>query len=485
MNKIIAQLTLLSLSLILGQYTTPGINPSELKVCAILFSISLIVHFSGRIISSNIKLIEIDTLFTVGYLSVNASIPLLFIFESLSASTLRWASNSEFYFGKAFYYSCAGLCCFYIGFDLINRDLQSPKLKKPVRKLAKSEELATILLMTMSGVFLVVVFLARNGSSYLSGSYNGVLSISGYETLMLQHGRTLISLSATLSVLIIARTRRLSFIPICSIAATVALVIVYMIHGDRSDMIITIIPTVMALYYKRIIQLPTLLFGFSAIVIIMQLMLTYRSGERSMSNILANEIPSLNEAFYTIANNLGQSGNLNGIAISHLENAEHFNGQFFISNIPGLIPFAHSFMVSRFWNANEVTATSSNFLTITLNGNFLSGGVGTSTVAESLLDFGKFGLIYTHLFIGFVAGLVFKYSKNADLQIGHQCIYMFACGVFLTMPRYGAAEVIFKTFLSGFVFYICISTLVRYFFAPTTCSPQIDQHSVSMKHTGL
>lgn len=300
----------------------------------------------------------------------------------------------------------------------------------------------------------VFIFYYFNGRMYLSGGYSQEMlnSMSGtmstYSTILVE---LLISCSVMVNLYLISdenyNLSAVGYIKSFSLifySAVLIYILLAFAFGDRGP-IITIVLSMMFGYVmvtKRQFRFRTLVFWFAIGGLLVSVIGIARmdrtEGSYNMQNDYVMTIISLNSVC-PFTEELAGSNRTAIWAVESTPSSYPFrNGLFTLNNLIGIIPFSNTALNAFGINLNGDNhySHSSGFLSWYDQGDYVTSGVGTSTIADIYLDFGVFGVFIVLLMLGWLFNnldyaIVNYKAKNLSLIAMVSCIVLFSNSIYL------------------------------------------------------
>jgi hypothetical protein len=326
----------------------------------------------------------------------------------------------------------------------------------------------TALLLGLAGLGALAVFVLLHGTSYLSGSYQGINSMDRNGATILLGSKIFITSGGTLGMLILQNRRLpISIIRFCAITPVFALLALFIWHGDRGECVAVLLPLIAAFYLRKSPTLISVGLALAASFPVLGVIRLARGfSERGLSAIVAaSSEQQVIESYQSTAGNLGFSGGLTGVAMALVEEKGSNHGIYLIQSCISVIPFSNR-LIGLFSDENVFSETNpSVFLTMTVRGT-LDSGTGTNTVASALLDLGSPGVLLIHFLLGYVFGYIVFNVRRGQCGSIFPLAHCLTVGIAAVVARYDVGFFI-KLIGLSLILFIATATAVSLFWFKT------------------
>lgn len=279
------------------------------------------------------------------------------------------------------------------------------------------------------GVPLIILFLVTINTS--STDAIEVSGVSGYSGLMLE---ALIIAYVILNCrnIVLSGKRTVSIKDyVVAQRSPIILAAIYifikLLIGDRGPIIISVLAFTLGYIYvtKAKVSLLKLAFFIITASFIMNVIGLARRLDKSESflnrvntTIENREILYYPSSFLPNTRELASSVRTLHISVSNVPSyITHFNGLFFIEDLMLFIPSLRSTFI-RVFDIPKQFSSSAQFITWISLGENRTWGTGTSSVADTYLDFGIFGILIVYFIFGYLSrGMELVIASNAAVSI--------------------------------------------------------------------
>lgn len=330
------------------------------------------------------------------------------------------AGNTRDQVCRASMFSVAVLAIFAIGYNLLpDRFSQvSKQIKFDRENLVRwrTAGLVAMLFAVASGLLIVAML----GRGAFTGMYKGTDTGSrGLNYLMLLSTTTMMSGMAMFTLASFQLRKSIVGLGILGPLLIIGYTLAFLVHGDRDVTFLTVFVLAVA-YTERIRRIPFVVLP--AILIVGIIAYAFAGAARISSE---RTIQSYFGRMYQVREKLPLDSGLLElamqvrqlyVAMSYFPDKRDFgHGRFMLPPMISSIPMANRLLLTHLWLKSSGTheQNSSHFLTwvkIYRAGNY---GAGTTSVADSYIDFGYSGAIIMHLFMGILAKFVEQKSRSS------------------------------------------------------------------------
>ena len=336
------------------------------------------------------------------------------------------AGNTRDQVCRASMFSVAVLAIFAIGYNLLpDRFSQvSKQIKFDRENLVRwrTAGLVAMILAVASGLLIVAML----GRGAFTGMYKGTDTGSrGLNYLMLLSTTTMMSGMAMFTLASFQLRKSILGLGILGPMLIFGYTLAFLVHGDRDVTFMTVFILAVA-YTERIRRIPFLVltgiltFGIIAYAFAGAARI---SPERTIQSYFGRmyqvrEKLPLDSGVLELAMQVRQLY----VAMSYFPEKRDFGyGRFMLPSVISSVPMANRLLLTHLWlkSAGSHEQNSSHFLTwvkIYRAGNY---GAGTTSVADSYIDFGYSGALVMHLLMGILAKYVEQKSRsNGSIVLG-------------------------------------------------------------------
>jgi len=328
---------------------------------------------------------------------------------------------------------CAtGLAMFGVGYNLLPDRYETAVFRSDNEVSQLSLWRFTGFLICLIAAVMALTILLLLGPSAFEGGYRGTEGSSGLVNILVR-GNSIITLAgaACLSVASFRKTGRFFTIGLIPSLLLLAVVCGYAIHGDRNLPFNCIAACAVAFgeYVRRISLWQCVAFMVIAIIGGTLVGVARVSPQRTLSSMYHTVIVNSDKiradsAFVELAY---QAQPLFASTAWVPEKHPYYNGSLLYLEAIGGVPFIMRFpLTQRIFHGREYYETNSaTLLTWVVLGNFLSGGKGTTSVADFYLNFGVFGVLAGMAFQGVFAKYIQQRARQSDGVIWgslHACL---------------------------------------------------------------
>nr|WP_242482677.1 O-antigen polymerase [Thiocystis violacea] len=287
------------------------------------------------------------------------------------------------------------------------------------------------------------LYFAIYGRAAFEGHYVGT-SVGGIVATSLYLVHTILTKLGVVAVLISSTPRtRWSPLSLLVYALMAAILLSYLVQGDRSEFVFAAIVLLFAYdRYVKPISVKMSVAGILGVALLMSAVQVARTAEtRSLAGIydvFVNDRSAV--SVEASADNIGQSGFVYLVAVSLVpKDIDFFKGELKLHELAGVLPFLRRLVLPE--DAAPEFMTTSDFLTTVILGKNSATGTGTTIVADLYIDFGVAGVVVGLALLGALSRSLAERSvaENSPLV---PILFCFFAGVMATLPRYSFLKVI-------------------------------------------
>jgi len=431
-----------------------------LPICASL----IIIYFKFRSLSSTKgeSWISPEIVFLSGFFVLNFSLAILDLFSwslytVIIDDKVSYSSRNE-----ALFYAFYALAAFFWG-------TQSYKKNKHenIKVFCAYPGASMCYSVTYCFIIMLVCMLVIVGPSYFFGGYQGVYGRSGLANGLYYLAQILgVASGALLIIRITARGVQKSAIEIIHLFPYFLLMLLYILSGDRGELIYLGGPIgfyiALSESHKKDISINKLMLIVAAVLFVVGFLREIRGADESFFNNFG--MVFFNFDFVSLIGiamtNVGSSGLLLPAAIDEVIENGYVYGAFTLNALLGMLPGVRGILVDAFGYGEGGYLESASLLSDRLLGVGATSGIGTSSVADLFIDFGLFGVILGHFFLGVGAKYISKYCWYSNSWEG-KFLFATSIGVFAIIARYSLIPMLVKYVLFPFLLVFLVRKILR------------------------
>ncbi len=441
------------------------LNSNNTLIPIIASIIIFYIKFRSLVVDKYNSWISPELIFLAGFFILNFSLVILDLFSGSIYRVIiddNVSSSSKI---EAPFYAFYALSAFYWGTKFYS---QKSKVKNSIGHVPSCPSASLCYAITYIFSVLLVCMVIVVGPSYFFGGYQGVYGRSGLANALYYLTQVFgVSSGALLIIRITTIGLSKSVFEFIHLFPYCLLIVLYLLSGDRGELIYLGGPIG---FYIALVQLKKKTISTGKVLFFIAVSLFVVGFLRELRGVDDNFVNAIGVIFSNLdvllmigiaMTNVGSSGLLVPAALDEVIENGYAYGSFTLNGVLGVFPGIRGALRDAFGYGNNVYLESASLLSDRLLGVGATSGIGTSSVADLIIDLGLSGVIIGHFLLGYLARYITRSCWSYNYWYG-KFLFAISLGVFAIIARYSLLSMLVKYVLFPFLLIFFVRKIITF-----------------------